>query len=510
MQAQKLTWLLPSAVLLTMQHSMPALAAPPPAPWTTTTVGVTKAPGSVDVDARGLWTIRTLQGDAALSTESFFFVYQPLSGDGSIVALILGQEGGDPNWGRAGVTILQKEAVRSPGAHLQMTTGHGLAFTFRRQDVQAAITEFGDQRYGPRQFPTWLRLQREGNQFTPFTSADGFGWTQLRSPLFLPRFPSDVLAGISAGFGLGGPMTAIFSNPTVAPGQLSPLVQASAGNHTVMLTWPPVPRAVAYLVRRSAPQASGFGADLLTPNPIRETSFVDNARPNDTTFRYLVSPIFEQGGQRLEGWATSILVTPAYTPLNLFGSDIDLEATQLRGAIAFDPSSGTYTISGSGSDIGSPDDHFFYGWQLVKGDFQLTATILDRPSQTGSGARAGVMVRESLEGSARMAFLAGTAANGLGFQYRTQSDQPALPFGVLIADASFKPPFLLRLVRRGSTIAPLLSADGKTFLQAGSPRTFDPPLPESLYLGYAITAQNPDDIATNSFRDLTIEPAPVP
>jgi hypothetical protein len=303
-------------------------------------------------------------------------------------------------------------------------------------------------------------------------------------------------------------MTVIVDNPTVAPGQVSPIVQTCAGNGAVLLTWPPVTNAVAYIVRRSAPATPGFAADLLTATPIRETSFADTNLPNGKAVRYLVSAMFEHDRQRVEGMATAIIATPVATPPNLFGCDLSLEATQLRGAIAFDSTTGTYQISGAGGDIGDTVDRCFFASQLVKGDFQITARILDKPSRTHALAKAGLMVREALEGPARMATLVGTAASGLALQYREQMGAPASAITTPIADKDFKPAIFLRLVRKGATITPFLSADGTTFTPAGEPRVFDPPLAESLYVGYAITSHNIGAIATNTFSDLSIGPPP--
>jgi hypothetical protein len=514
MHSRKHALLLAAAALLTAGDAARGHAAPPPAPWTSRDIGVFSAPGSVDVDARGFWTLRGFQGELPLSPDAYFFVYQPLAGDGSVLSLLLAEEGGNPDVGRAGVAIIEREAARARAAGLQMTTGRGLAFTFRREDVLPAVLETGDRIYGPRRFPTWLRLQREGNYFTPFTSTDGFGWTQLRSPVLLPGFPSSALAGLTVASAYGGPVSGIFSNPVVAPGLTSPIAQACAGTGTVLLTWPPVKNAAGYMVRRSAPNTPGFAADVLTPSPIKETSFTDSNRPNGQPARYLVSAVFDQGGQGdgrlppVEGWVTAVMATPVSIPGGLFGCDVNLESTQLRGGVVFDPATGVYKISGSGGEIGGDEDHFFYVSQSVKGDFQVTARILDRPARTNEAAKAGVMVREALDGPARMAFLAGTAATGVLFQYRQEMGGEASAGRPVIANADFKPPLFLRLVRRGNTITPFVSTDGSGFTPAGNPQTVTSPLPESLYVGYAITAQNASALTANTFSDLSIGPAP--
>jgi hypothetical protein len=265
--------------------------------------------------------------------------------------------------------------------------------------------------------------------------------------------------------------------------------------------WPPVSNAAGYLVRRSAPGIPGFAAELLTPYAIRETSFSDTNLANGTTVRYLVSAVFDQAGQPVEGWPADVSATPVALPEALTGCDINLEATQLHGGILFDPTTSIYRITGAGGDVGDTEDHCFYTSRLVKGDFQITARTLDK------GTKAGVMVRETLDGSSRMAFLAGTAASGVVFQSRKKTGDAAIsPGSPAITSAAFTPPLFLRLIRKGNTITPLLSTSGTAFVPAGVPQTFDPPLPEGLYVGYAITSQNAGAIAVNTFSDLTITP----
>jgi hypothetical protein len=209
----------------------------------------------------------------------------------------------------------------------------------------------------------------------------------------------------------------------------------------------------------------------------------------------------------VEGWPTAVTVTPVFTPANLFGCDINLETTQTQGTIEFDPGTGLYRIAGSGGDIPLTEDHCFFASQWVKGDFQITARIVDRPSR--AKAKAGVMLRESLDGPSRMAFLAGTGSIGVTLQYRrTTSGAATSPDKPVVPAKRFQPPLFLRLVRRGNTITSFISADGTAFSPVGKPQRFAPPLAESLYVGYAITAQRAGLVARNLVSHLTIGPAP--
>jgi hypothetical protein len=218
--------------------------------------------------------------------------------------------------------------------------------------------------------------------------------------------------------------------------------------------------------------------------------------------------VFEREGEQVEGWPTAVLATPVGTPDNLVGCDINLEATQNRGSILFDLARGAYRITGSGGGIGDMADRFFYAARWLEGDFQVTVKLLDRPSR--NGAKAGLMLREALDGASRMAFLADAAGIGVLFQHRKRvGGRAASPRKAAVPEKRLRFPFTMRLVRKGNTITPFTSADGTTFQRTTQPHTFDPPLPESLYVGYAITAEEARAAATSSFSDLRIEPLPI-
>lgn len=497
-----------SALLVLGSPALSGHADPATLPWSTSDIGRALEPGSVKADPSGVWTIRAHTGDIGTlprSLDSFFFVYQPLSTDGSMLALIMGQDGGDPQWGKAGIMLRENTNPGARNLFLGMTTGRGVFLSARPQAGRETFVLGNGGNFGPRRFPTWLRWQREGDRFTPFTSTDGFGWNQIHSPILLPRFNTSALAGLAVSAYAIGPTTAVFSSPVVAPGLLSPIVQVCAGNSAVLLTRPAVSGARGYRVRRGAPNAPGFAADMLTPRPIRETSFADTGLTNGTTVRYLVSALFEQGGQQVEGWPTAVLATPVGTPDDLVGCDIDLEATQNRGSILFDLARGAYRITGSGGGVGSTTDRLFFASRWLTGDFQITTRVLDRPSRRR--AKSGLMVRESLEGSARMAFLAEAADVGIMFQHRKAvGGRASSPRSPAIPERRLRFPFAMRLVRRGNTVTAFTSADGRSFQRIGQPQRFQPPLPESLYAGYAITAEDVRTTATSHFADLRIEP----
>ena len=104
--------------------------------------------------------------------DQFHYVYQPLIGDGTIVARVASIQNSDP-WAKSGVMIRETLATASTHASLFLTPANGLAFQ-RRLSTGAASTSTTGAAVAP---AYWVRLTRSGNVFTASASPDGATWT---------------------------------------------------------------------------------------------------------------------------------------------------------------------------------------------------------------------------------------------------------------------------------------------------------------------------------------------
>lgn len=501
--------------------AVPARADPPGAPWTAVDIGKPIAAGAVNVDRQGLWALQARAGAVTPRSDGLFFVHRTLEGDGSVVAMLLAVAEGTAlsgtSPGAAGVAIRESAKPNARGLFLGLTSGQSPLLRFRVAPGKPDVVLSWDRRFGPGRLPMWLRWEREGEFFTPFASDDGYGWFQLHTPIRIPRFPPSALAGIAAAAAPRVPLTAVFNSPAATqsePGAVTsvwqrpaPRVRAYAGNGSALLTWSPVPDAIGYLVRRGTPQTAGFGAQLLTPEPIRETSFTDTGLANERPLRYYVTPIFPSGDAASadaatpqEGWTAAVAVTPVYTPIGLMSLPLDGEITAVQGGVVFDVRASAYRISGAGAGDWSAADRGHMAAVLVTGDFRITARLLDRP-----GHLAGLMARESLDGPARFFALMGTAGKGLVTLSRARAGAAARPGKAAIAPKKFQTPVLLRLVREGARLSAFVSVDeGATFRPAGAV-TFRAPLAESLYVGGFAASNTPRGLTTARFTDIALD-----
>jgi ABC-type transport system involved in multi-copper enzyme maturation permease subunit len=133
-------------------------------------------------------------------TDSFYFVHQPLAGDGSItvrVTALTGQsigpvQAGLQPWSKAGITIKASTRPGSAYAAMMVTGGHGVRMQY---DYTGDIA--GPPGAVSATSPRWLRLTRSGDTITGYKSADGTSW-HVVGTAHLAGLPATVQAGLFA------------------------------------------------------------------------------------------------------------------------------------------------------------------------------------------------------------------------------------------------------------------------------------------------------------------------
>ena len=145
--------------------------------------------------------------------DSFYFVRQPLAGNGSITVQVTSLTGllppanaippsnpaapvdtrpGLVPWAKAGLIIKDGTSQGSAYAAMMVTADHGV----RMQDNYTNDTAGQPGAVSPAS-PRWLRLTRSGDTITGYDSADGTHWTQVGT-VHLAGLSSTVQAGLFA------------------------------------------------------------------------------------------------------------------------------------------------------------------------------------------------------------------------------------------------------------------------------------------------------------------------
>lgn len=146
-----------------------------PSPWLQQDVGSVGLAGSGDY-ASGTFTIKGSGTDIAGTADQFHYVYQPLNGDGTIVARVAGI-GNTSSWAKAGVMIRESLATGAKHAStvIEYASSSGAQLVDRTATggSTATVTQTGVAA------PYWVKLQRAGNAFTSSISSNGTTWTQI-------------------------------------------------------------------------------------------------------------------------------------------------------------------------------------------------------------------------------------------------------------------------------------------------------------------------------------------
>jgi len=158
--------------------------------------------------------------------------------------------------------------------------------------------------------------------------------------------------------------------------------------------------------------------------------------------------------------------TPASAQTGKFGSFInseDIGDPPLKGAAEFDPGTGQYKITGSGTDIWGKADQFHYVWREMSGNFAVTATAKFLTEGIGH-RKAVIMLRKSIDTDSPFVQLAIHADGTPAVQFRnTKADNTNTVDFPVEGPGTWN----LKLVRQGNSITVWIAKDGGPMRELG-------------------------------------------
>ena len=144
-----------------------------PAPWLSQDIGSPSIAGQASYSA-GIFTVLGAGSDIWGITDQFHFVYQPLDGDGEIVARVAAVENTDA-WTKAAVMIRSDLTANAAYAMAAVTSLNGTVFQSRSTAGGASTFVPGTTAGAPQ----WIRVVRSGNTLSGYSSADGLQWAAI-------------------------------------------------------------------------------------------------------------------------------------------------------------------------------------------------------------------------------------------------------------------------------------------------------------------------------------------
>ena len=263
---------------------------------------------------------------------------------------------------------------------------------------------------------------------------------------------------------------------------------ATGGDTQVALTWNASSGATGYNVKRGTVS----GGPYSTITSVTGTSFTDTGLTNGTTYYYVVSAV-NAGGEGAN--STQASATPSSLPSPWVAQDIG--ATGAAGSANY--VNGTFTIQGAGANIGGAADAFHFVHQPSSGDCSSTIRVTSVPN-TGSNAKAGVMIRESTAAGAMEAGVWVTPTGGIVFTSRNSTNG-----STSVATASgLTAPYWVRITRTGNKFAAYRSANGTNWTKLGNTKTIN--MSTSARIGMGVCSGTSGALNTATMDSATTTP----
>jgi hypothetical protein len=161
---------------------------------------------------------------------------------------------------------------------------------------------------------------------------------------------------------------------------------------------------------------------------------------------------------------------------------------------------GTYTMTASGTDIATLADEFHFAYQIMSGSGSIIARILS-VGDTDPWAKAGVMIRETLDPGSKHAFACVTPGSGVASEGRitTNGESYSSNQGAITA------PYWVKLERDfGGNFTVSHSVDGKTWVAVSGSTAQGIQMAANAYVGLAVTSHDAAVTCEAQFSNVTI------
>jgi len=184
----------------------------------------------------------------------------------------------------------------------------------------------------------------------------------------------------------------------------------------------------------------------------------------------------------------------------------DIGDVKVPGTARYNGEAMIWIIRGSGIDIFGTADSFQYVHQPFRGDGSIIARV-ESLGKTDPWAKAGVMIRESLDPGSRFAAIYASVLHGASVQARARTAGAAASdtAGKTKEQETLKPPFWIKLERRGNQFRGFYATDpaGKDWkATVWGPQTV--PMGKAVFIGLAVCSHAPGALCETRFSSVTV------
>jgi alpha-L-fucosidase len=255
----------------------------------------------------------------------------------------------------------------------------------------------------------------------------------------------------------------------------------------IVLNWTQSDTTATYTVKRATSYAGSY---IPMATGLTETTYTDSTAIAGTPYYYVVASTI---GTHTSPDSEPV---PALLPVGTTTwSCRDIGTVNVAGALI--QANNTLLIQGSGSDIWGNSDSFYYVYKTLNGDGSITAKI-ESMQNTAPWAKAGLMIRESLNADSRQIIAFMSPSHGTSLQGRSSPGGSTSGFA---NTTGLTAPYWLRLVRSGNTFTAYQSTDGQTWTTLG---TTTITMATNVYMGLAVCSVKDGTLCNAVFSQVEI------
>jgi hypothetical protein len=153
-------------------------------------------------------------------------------------------------------------------------------------------------------------------------------------------------------------------------------------------------------------------------------------------------------------------------------------------------------VNGSGADIWNTSDQFYFVYQALSGDGEISAHVTT-VENTNTWAKAGVMIRQTTAADSKHAMMALTPSQGASFQRRTSTGGVS----VSTTNASIGVPYWVKVSRTGNTFKGFISNNGLNWTEVNS---IDISMTPNVLIGLVVTSHDSSTMNTSIFKNVVV------
>lgn len=420
-----------------------------PSGWSQTDIGSGTGSGSFAGDVYSLTSGGAGPGG---TSDSIHFIYQQLSGDGSITGRM------STEWD---LGLMIRETL-DPGSTMVFTRYYPTPpALFYRATTGASMASQSGGIYVPNGHPWWFRITRSGDQFTAYDSEDAITWYAIGSSQTI-SMAQTVYVGLAVG-GTSGTIDHVTVDSPSAPAPSIANVSTTSA-------------AVGEQVQLSGANfGSTQSASLVYLNgaPVTVDSW-SNSAISITLPSGASSGLMDVSVAPAMNDSNPIEFDVTSQPLPIPWLDQDIGQSLAQGTGIYQ--AGTFTVTGNGTNGSGSSDAIHFVYQPLNGDGSIVGRI-----SSIQGSNPTIMIRDTLDPGALISFLTFSPNLAL-FQNRTTANA-----GISVQQVGVDGPgvpYWVKITRSGSTFTGYLSFDGYLWEPIGSPQQLS--MGQNVFVGLSV------------------------